>query len=621
MTLMVVCLFAFRASAQVANFSITPTPVNITVGQSFDVSVHVDMVSGTANAVGVHLLFDATRLQITNITRPSSGIFTLESVPLPAAPYTTANSTGHLVYEAGIPAGSIATDFDILTITFTNATPVVTGTSSLTLENSPGHRTRAVQSGIPLGGSLTNGSVNISNCTLPTAVISSNTGSAICNGQPVTIRLQSATGVSPYDLTINGTTYNDITVGSNIATVPFPTYSVFGPADGPDDPTTLNDGGIPVTTAVKIRSSQNGFIKGVRFFAGTSVSGTYRAMLRLYNAPSTLLADQVFPSVTANGWNEILFTTPVAVTANTTYVVLIHSTAGNYVAESNGLTSAITNGPLTIPADGTAGSGPNSIYYYGTNAAANNTFSIPPPSGFDVWGNYQSSNYFIDVVFTSNTNTFNLTSVTDGSGCAATGSPLQSLVVTSMDCSTLPVTLLNLSATPEGNKAIIRWTTTQEINNRGFHIERSTDNSAWATVGFVPGVGNTDNPTNYSHTDFNLESRRYFYRLKQVDFDDRFTYSATVSAVIGSRSEYSLGQNYPNPFNGQTTVQFVLPQRENVLLTLHDANGKLVKVLVNGSKDAGTHAINIQSGVLSRGTYYYKIVAGEFINMKKMVVN
>jgi hypothetical protein len=310
----------------------------------------------------------------------------------------------------------------------------------------------------------------------------------------------------------------------------------------------------------------------------------------------------------------------VAVTANTVYVAMIYSSAGYYVATDNYFTSAVTTGPLTMLADGAPGSGPNSVYYLGSQAASDATFST---NGFSNagWQSYQSSNYWTDVVFTSNTNTFNLTSVSDNNACSVNGAPnLQTLVVTSVDCSTLPVTLLNLSATPEGNKAIIRWTTTQEINNRGFHIERSTDNSSWAPVGFVTGVGNTDNPTNYSYTDLNLESRRYFYRLKQVDYDDRFKYSATVSAVIGSRSEYSLGQNYPNPFNNETTIQFVLPQRESVLLTLHDANGKLVKVLVNGSKDSGTHAINVYSGSLSRGVYYYKIVAGDFIKMKKMVL-
>ena len=106
----------------------------------------------------------------------------------------------------------------------------------------------------------------------------------------------------------------------------------------------------------------------------------------------------------------------------------------------------------------------------------------------------------------------------------------------------------------------------------------------------------------------------------QKDFDERYKYSTVVSAVVGSRSEYSLGQNYPNPFSNLTTIQYVIPQREDVLLTVHDAGGRLVKVLVNGVKEAGTHAINFNQQMLPSGMYYYKIVAGEFIQMKKMVI-
>jgi hypothetical protein len=133
-------------------------------------------------------------------------------------------------------------------------------------------------------------------------------------------------------------------------------------------------------------------------------------------------------------------------------------------------------------------------------------------------------------------------------------------------------------------------------------------------------VGNSVTTTNYSHLDDNLEARRYYYRLKQVDIDDRSKYSMIVSAVIGSKGDYALGQNYPNPFRNETTIQYTLAQGGQVNLSLFDISGRVVKVLVNGSKDAGTHAISFNTGNLTRGIYYYRIQAGDFTDVKKLTI-
>jgi hypothetical protein len=85
-------------------------------------------------------------------------------------------------------------------------------------------------------------------------------------------------------------------------------------------------------------------------------------------------------------------------------------------------------------------------------------------------------------------------------------------------------------------------------------------------------------------------------------------------------NEFTLGQNFPNPFNKQTTIQFALPQAEKVNLALFDINGRLVKVLLNGSKDAGRHSVNLNTGSLPAGIYYYTIKAGKFTDTKKLTI-
>ncbi|MEP7377460.1 MAG: Ig-like domain-containing protein, partial [Chitinophagaceae bacterium] len=83
---------------------------------------------------------------------------------------------------------------------------------------------------------------------------------------------------------------------------------------------------------------------------------------------------------------------------------------------------------------------------------------------------------------------------------------------------------------------------------------------------------------------------------------------------------HSLGQNYPNPFNRGTNIPFTISKAEKVNLVLFDINGRAVKVLVNASKDAGSHTVNFDAGSLAKGIYYYRIKAGDFTGVKKLII-
>jgi hypothetical protein len=83
---------------------------------------------------------------------------------------------------------------------------------------------------------------------------------------------------------------------------------------------------------------------------------------------------------------------------------------------------------------------------------------------------------------------------------------------------------------------------------------------------------------------------------------------------------YSLGQNFPNPFNRGTNIPFTLSKAEKVSLVLFDINGRVVKVLVNASRDKGAHTINFNAGSFASGIYYYRIQAGDFTDVKKLII-
>jgi hypothetical protein len=163
-------------------------------------------------------------------------------------------------------------------------------------------------------------------------------------------------------------------------------YSIFQPTDTPANPTN-NDNSGSITVGVKFRSSQPGNVTAIRFYKGSGTNGSHSG--HLFTGTGTLLGSITFSGETSSGWQEMSFTTPIEISANTTYIASCYSDSGYYGFTTLGLSSAVTNGPLTALANGTDGG--NGLYDY--NIAA----TSPPTSS------YNSSNYWVDIVFEPDT--------------------------------------------------------------------------------------------------------------------------------------------------------------------------------------------------------------------------
>ena len=98
----------------------------------------------------------------------------------------------------------------------------------------------------------------------------------------------------------------------------------------------------------------------------------------------------------------------------------------------------------------------------------------------------------------------------------------------------LPVELTSFTAQSQGQTVILNWVTATELNNRGFEIQRKIVEGNFATVGFVKGEGTTTNQKEYSYVDKNLTDGKYFYRLKQLDFNGEYEYSKTIEVEVRS---------------------------------------------------------------------------------------
>ncbi len=185
----------------------------------------------------------------------------------------------------------------------------------------------------------------------------------------------------------------------------------------------------------------------------------------------------------------------------------------------------------------------------------------------------------------------------------------------------VPVELTGLSCSVNENGAMITWSTVSELNNRGFEIERSADQISWQKMIFIDGKGTTQEKNRYSWNDRTPLAGRSFYRIKQHDYDGTYVIYGPVEAVNSFRPfDFMLTQNYPNPFNPKTRIAYYLPERSEVKLTVYDAIGNEVAVLVNQTVESGAHYAEFDGENLSSGIYIYRIDAGSFTKTMKMTL-
>jgi len=161
---------------------------------------------------------------------------------------------------------------------------------------------------------------------------------------------------------------------------PPPGTSIFTNAGTPANP--WNADGSPVTLGVKFRSDSTGTITGIRFYKGAGNNGTHIGLL--YSSSGSLLAQATFSGETASGWQQVNFTSPVAISANTTYVAA-YFTASGYASNFGYFTNAgVDNASLHALRSGVVG--PNGLYGYG----------VAPQYPSNSFGD---SNYWVDIAF------------------------------------------------------------------------------------------------------------------------------------------------------------------------------------------------------------------------------
>ncbi len=137
----------------------------------------------------------------------------------------------------------------------------------------------------------------------------------------------------------------------------------------------------------------------------------------------------------------------------------------------------------------------------------------------------------------------------------------------------LPVKFVGFSVAKKNNDALIQWSTSEELNADRYEIERSVDGTNWNAIAQIKAIGNSQNLNNYSYTDKNVTAKILYYRVKQVDQDANFVYTAvrSIRTDADGASNIKIAAT-----NSQIILQFPSEIKGTVLVRLISLSGQVI---------------------------------------------
>lgn len=171
---------------------------------------------------------------------------------------------------------------------------------------------------------------------------------------------------------------------------------------------------------------------------------------------------------------------------------------------------------------------------------------------------------------------------------------------------TLSANFLNFDGAVKDNSVLLNWSTSDELNNKGFDVERSTNSQDFSAIGFVKGTGTTGNKSNYNFTDGNkFLSGNIYYRLKQIDLNGNYRYSKIIQVNIQNTFKWGI---YPNPVVTDSWLQLQLAETSKVSVQLVTANGSILQSVDKGLLQPGTYSVPLNLNNAAKGTYFARLI-------------
>jgi hypothetical protein len=359
-------------------------------------------------------------------------------------------------------------------------------------------------------------------------------------------------------------------------------YSLWDASAAPATPAESDSQAVEV--GVKFRSSADGYITAVRFYKGTTATGSYVG--NLWSAQGARLATATFSPGSATGWQQASFATPVAIQANTTYVASYYTSIGRYAADQSYFTGrSVTRGPLTALADGTSGS--NGVYRYGTS------------SGFPT-SSYRATNYWVDVVFVPSASTTPVTTATPTAPAATpTTQPTATATAPTATPTAATPTATATPPTPTATAPAATATPTSGALANGYTtVGALTLKATYQSIGVYAGFSGDADADNRASLEYRRVGEATWHRGMDLTPDRRQT-------VFGA------GATYDNPFKNQWRGSVLLAQPDTdyeVRVTWADPDG------VSGANPVVAQVRTRSETTPAAGATYYVSPAGADTN-------
>jgi hypothetical protein len=185
----------------------------------------------------------------------------------------------------------------------------------------------------------------------------------------------------------------------------------------------------------------------------------------------------------------------------------------------------------------------------------------------------------------------------------------------------LSVQLSSFNSQARAGAVNLSWETLSIHENITWAIEkRNQNNDEFVEIARLDQNANSGQGQFFEYQDTDVfPGNTYFYRLLDIDITGTVSIHQSISVSIAPES-FSLAQNFPNPFNPGTIIQYNLPQDTYVLLDVYNTLGQKVQTLTNEELEAGVHQVEFNGQNFASGVYFYRIRAGAFQEVKKMIL-
>ena len=179
---------------------------------------------------------------------------------------------------------------------------------------------------------------------------------------------------------------------------------------------------------------------------------------------------------------------------------------------------------------------------------------------------------------------------------------------------TLPVEFISFRATQSNEAIDLTWATASETNNDGFEVERSEDGITWKKIFFEEGKGTTDLRNEYQYSDLSPLVGVNYYRLRQIDFDEKFEYSPVVAIDFLQKKLHTAIS--PNPFSEEVKIELSKSFTTDRKISIYNSLGKNIGSLIF-EKDKTTQTFDVS--YLKDGVYFFQITEGQSSSIHKII--